>query len=150
MEEDEYSLLSSAADEANKQFIIEYAKNFQHKNALLAHNSSLASTTDQESSVVSEESSKEQSETQTQVATQPDTNTNNNEENHKKMLELVTNAPSRKIFIDTLVKQRDPSKDLFEIKLSPKNYERLQDILVKILKGILKKLNFGLFLMKNW
>jgi len=146
MEEEEYSLISSAADEANKQFITEYAKRFQHKKAAaLTNNTSFASTTDHESSVASEESSKDQTEKiekeekkegENQVAVVETTNTNTTEDSHKRMLELINNGPSRKIFLDILVRQRDPSKDLFEIKLGPKSYDLLQDLLVKMLKGI--------------
>mgnify|MGYP003578452482 CR=1 FL=1 len=117
MEEDEYTIISGAAEETNRQFIHEYAKIYQpNKSSNLSV--SVASTNDHNESSASEDSGKEQSESQPLVNKSVD-----REEKHKKMLALLSNGPSRKILIDSLVKQRDPIKDNFEIKLSPKVYD---------------------------
>jgi len=140
LEEDEYTIISGGAEETNKQFIHDYARVYQPKRANLSLSASVASTTDQNESVASEDSAlKEQKESQ-EIPASPDVVSKgvDREEKHKKMLTLLGNAPSRKVLIDSLVKQRDPVKDNFEIKLSPKVYDQLQDLLVKVLKELIK------------
>lgn len=136
MEEDEYTIISGGAEETNKQFIHDYAKVYQPKRANL--NVSAASTTDQNESSASEDTALKES-----AEAQPKENkTLDREEKHKKMVTLLGNGPSRRVLIDSLVKQRDPVKDNFEIKLSPKVYDQLQDLLLKVLKG-----NFWVFII---
>ncbi len=132
MEEDEYTIISGGAEESNKQFITDYAKVYQPKRANL--NVSAASTTDQNESSASEDAAlKEPAEAQPK-----ENKTLDREEKHKKMVTLLGNGPSRRVLIDSLVKQRDPVKDNFEIKLSPKVYDQLQDLLLKVLKELIK------------
>lgn len=122
MEDEEYSNIAGSADETTLLFIQDYARMFQPK-GMITHSVSFASTTDQNESSMSDELSS------------PGARPPNHEENQKKMLNLVATLPNRKFLVDNLVKQREPMKDTYEVKLTPKAYARLQELLVKVLKG---------------
>ena len=135
MEDEEYSVISGVADETDLRAIQEYTRIFQIKGlkvdeANTASFISAALTTDRSESSISEDS-KEQTDSAV-VASKPKVS----EEEKAKIVALIAKGPNRKFLIDTLLKQRDPNKDLFEIKLPTKVYDHLQDLLVKVLKGI--------------
>jgi hypothetical protein len=129
MENEEYTIIVSSSNEKDLKFLSDFSKQFQNKTVPSLNQS--ISTQETDTSKSEEELKRSESE-KSDVSQEP----SKKEEELKRLWQVLALPVNRKFLLDNLVKYRDPSKDLFEIKLPIRQFEYLKDILSQLLQSM--------------